>query len=87
MKEELRLEDLLRFDHAKMENLQKLQTIQLQIKSANKQRGGAGAGAAAEESKSTLPGKLGGKPPGKPRTAQYDEDEQLDDAYENYFEN
>jgi hypothetical protein len=39
MKEEQRFEESMRFDMSKMENLKKIQLIQQQIKSANRQRG------------------------------------------------
>ena len=35
------MEDCMRFDQAKMENLQKLQQLQMEIKSANRLRGGS----------------------------------------------
>jgi hypothetical protein len=62
---------MMRFDQTKMENLQKLQQIQMQIKSANRQRGGK----AKEETKT------------QPPAADENQANDYDDAYENYFEN
>ena len=59
----------MRFDQTKMENLQKLQQIQMQIKSANRQRGGK----AKEETKT------------QPPAADENQANDYDDAYENYF--
>ena len=61
----------MRFDQNKMENLQKLQQIQMQIKSANRQRGGK----AKEETKT------------QPPAVDENQANDYDDAYENYFEN
>ena len=54
-----------------MENLQKLQQIQMQIKSANRQRGGK----LKEETKT------------QPPAVDENQANDYDDAYENYFEN
>ena len=62
----------MRFDQSKLENLQKLQQIQMQIKSANRQRGGK----SKEEVKSQ-----------PPLPDEGNQGNDYDDAYENYFEN
>lgn len=71
MKEEMRMEECIRFDQTKIDNLQKLQHIQLQIKSANKQRDGE---------KTTLPSKLA------KQQKSYEEEDLQEDVYEDYFE-